>query len=222
MKKAVVVFSGGQDSTTVLFQAIRDLGAEHVVALTFDYGQRHATEVEAAREIARMARVQHVVVNLGALHELAVSAQTRGEVEVSATGGLGGLPSTFTPSRNLVFASLASSLAISIGARILYLGACQTDYSGYPDCRRAFFDALSALIVMGNGLERFEIATPLMWLTKAETVKLAQSLGPTAMEALALTVTCYHGKRPGCGDCPACGLRATGFAEAGVGDPARV
>lgn len=221
--EAVVVLSGGQDSTTVLYQAIRDVGAARLAAITFDYGQRHRTEIEAAREIAEAAGVaEHKVVKLDALNELSVSALTRPDIEVSANGGLGGLPSTFTPSRNLVFLSLASSYAVSIGARRLYTGVCQTDYSGYPDCRREFVDLLEKTIASGNGLEKFEIVTPLMYLTKAETVKLAAELGAASMAALGLSVTCYHGRRPGCGECPACLLRDKGFAEAGYSDPSRV
>lgn len=219
--EAVVVLSGGQDSTTVLYEAIRRHGRDHVAAITFDYGQRHRTEVDAAREIAALARVEHVVADASVLGKLAVSAQTRKEIDVAATGGLGGLPSTFTPSRNLVFGALASSYAIGLGARGLYMGVCQTDYSGYPDCRREFIDRLEEIVMLGNGLEDFTIETPLMFLTKAESVRLAQELGEECMHALALSVTCYHGQRPGCGTCPACVLRAKGFAEAEVEDPAR-
>lgn len=217
-KSAIVVFSGGQDSTTVLCQAIRDHGRENVAAITFDYGQRHASELDAARDIAAMFRIEHRVVEVDALNKLAVSAQTRGDIAVDATGGLGGLPSTFTPSRNTVFIALASAFAISHGARVMYLGVCQTDYSGYPDCRREYIDSMERSIALGNGINHFEIVTPLMNMTKAETVKLAQSL-PGCLRALEYSVTCYHGNRPGCGTCPACVLRAKGFAEAGVEDP---
>lgn len=218
--EAVVVLSGGQDSTTVLFEAIRRHGVEHVAAITYDYGQRHRTEVTAAIEIAALAGVEHVLANAHVLGQLAISAQTRNEIEVAATGGLGGLPTTFTPSRNLVFGALASSYAISRGARMLYMGVCQTDYSGYPDCRREFIDQLERTIALGNGLESFSIVTPLMELTKAQTVLMGFELGGACMQALSLSVTCYHGERPGCGTCPACELRAKGFAEAGVTDPA--
>jgi 7-cyano-7-deazaguanine synthase len=219
MSKAIVVFSGGQDSTTVLFEAIADCGADNLVALTFDYGQRHRSEVRAAREIAALANVRHVVADARVLGELAISAQTSNAIDVAPDGGLNNLPTTFTPSRNLVFCTLASSYAISRGIDLLYLGVCQTDYSGYPDCRRVTIDALETAIRLGNDLPDFHILTPLMRLTKAETVQLAQQLGPKCLTALALSVTCYHGKRPGCGTCPACELRAKGFAEAGIADP---
>lgn len=218
--EAVVVLSGGQDSTTVLFEAIRRHGREHVAAITFAYGQRHQSEVEAAIEIAALACVEHAVVNASAIAQVAKSAQTRNDIEVSATGGLHGLPSTFTPSRNLTFAALASSYAISFGASILYMGVCQTDFSGYPDCRRDFIDSLEKTIALGNGLESFSIRTPLMHMTKEETVHLARELGAACMHALSLSVTCYHGRRPACGTCPSCELRVKGFAQAGILDPA--
>ncbi len=213
MLEAVVVFSGGQDSTTVLFAAIAQHGADKVAALSFDYGQRHRTELDAAREIAKLAGVEHRVLDLSVLNACAISAQTRVEIEVSATGGLGGLPSTFTPNRNMVFISLAASYAISRGAHRLYLGVCQTDFSGYPDCRREFIDAAEHAVRVGNVTGDFAILTPLMHMTKAETVQLSRALGPACEEAVALSVTCYHGKRPGCGSCPACLLRIKGFAE---------
>lgn len=216
--EAIVVFSGGQDSTTVLCKAIKELGADRVAALTFDYGQRHRTEVDAAREIAAALGVEHEVVEIDALRRLAPSAQTRPGIDVAPAGGLGNLPTTFTPSRNLTFIALASAYAIGRGARKLYLGVCQTDYSGYPDCRRVFIDEMEKAVALGNGLEKFEIVTPLMELTKAQTVKLAADLG--AIDILEHTITCYHGQRPGCGKCPACELRAKGFAEAGIADPA--
>lgn len=218
---AVVVLSGGQDSTTVLFDAIKRYGRENVCALTFDYGQRHASEIDAARDVASLARCEHYVIPLAALKEVAVSAQTRRDIDVAPTGGLHGLPSTFTPNRNMTFIALAASFAISRGCHRLVLGVCQTDYSGYPDCRAVFIDAVERAIALGNGLAAFEIQTPLMFMTKAETVDMAAHLGGACMSAIGVSVTCYHGARPGCGECPACVLRAKGFAEAGVIDPAR-
>lgn len=218
--EAVVVLSGGQDSTTVLFEAIRRHGAENVTAITFDYRQRHRAEIEAAFNIAGMAGVHHDVFDLGVLSEVAASAQTRFDIPVNLTGGLNGLPSTFTPGRNTVFIAIAASFALSRGCSRLYLGVCQTDFSGYPDCRREFIDAMERAVALSVGQEKFEILTPLMELTKAESVHLAVSL-PGCMDALRHSVTCYEGKVPGCGVCPACVLRAKGFAEAGVSDPAR-
>lgn len=215
--KAIVVLSGGQDSTTCLFWARERFDLE---AITFAYGQRHGSEIEAAREIAGMVGVPWTLADLSVLNQLSPSALTRSEIEVKADGGLNGLPSTFVPGRNLVFLTLASSYAIARGACHLVTGVCETDYSGYPDCRRQTIDALEMAIALGNGLDRFTIETPLMYLSKAKTVELAASYGDECQRALAKSITCYHGKRPGCGTCPSCGLRARGFAEAGFADPA--
>lgn len=220
-KQAIVVLSGGQDSTTVLFDAIHRYGADRIGAVTFDYGQRHRSEIEAAKEIADLAGVEHDVLPVPALGAAAISALTRPDVEVQASGGLGGLPSTFTPNRNMVFIALAASYAISRGCHRLILGVCQTDFSGYPDCRREFIDLAERAVAVGNGLSAFEIETPLMWLTKAQTVAMMDAFGELAMRALGRSVTCYHGQRPGCGTCPACLLRAKGFEGAGIADPAR-
>lgn len=214
----VVVLSGGQDSTTCLYWAKRHF--EKVYALTFGYGQRHVSEISAAEEIARDAGVPWKLVSLSALAALSPSALTRPAIPVSPAGGHQGLPSTFVPGRNLVFLSLAAAYAISLGSDSVVTGVCETDYSGYPDCRRETLDVLESAIALGNALSKFRILTPLMRLTKADTVRLARDLGPGCERALRKTVTCYHGRRPGCGSCPACVLRARGFAEAGITDPA--
>ncbi|OPZ76583.1 MAG: 7-cyano-7-deazaguanine synthase [Actinobacteria bacterium ADurb.Bin444] len=217
---AVVVLSGGQDSTTCLYHARRR--HPHIHAITFAYGQRHQSELSASRLIARMAGVAtHRVVDLSPYGALVASALTDPKLPVAPEGGMGNLPSTFTPGRNLVFLTIAASWAVSMGAWEVYTGVCQTDYSGYPDCRLETIAALEVAINLGlpegHGI-CFD--TPLMHMTKAEMVKLAASLDG-CMEALAESVTCYHGKVPGCGACPACVLRAKGFAEAGIADPAQ-
>jgi 7-cyano-7-deazaguanine synthase len=223
-EKAVVVLSGGQDSATCLLWALRArengalrAGDYEVKALSFDYGQRHRVELDAAKKLSAVLGVEHEVLELGALNKAAPSALTREQIDVKADGGLGGLPSTFTPGRNLVFLTVAASYAIARGARTLITGVCQTDYSGYPDCRRDTIDALERAINLGNGIEDFSIKTPLMYLTKAETVELAASL--EGLDLMGLTHTCYLGKQPACGKCPACLLRLKGFAEAGFTDP---
>ncbi len=215
MTKAVVVFSGGQDSTTCLAWALRKFG--RVQAITFDYGQRHAAELDAARTIAGKLGVRHRVVDLRGFGQCSESALTRADVEVAAGGGLGGLPSTFTPCRNLVFLTMAAAYAISEGAFDLVTGVCETDYSGYPDCRRRTIDHLQETIALGNDLPGFWIHTPLMFRDKRETVELARDLG--ILPLLADTHTCYFGRRPACGTCPACILRLRGFAAACVPDP---
>ncbi len=216
MSKAVVVFSGGQDSTTCLAWAQQRF--DEVFALSFDYGQRHKqAELEAAHAIAERCGVPHQVADLSAYGALAPSALTKPEINVAADGGLGGLPSTFTPGRNLVFLTVAAAFAIGRGAHDLVTGVCQTDYSGYPDCRRETVDAIELAVQLGTEVNDFTIHTPLMFLTKAESVKLAAELG--ALPLLGMSHTCYHGARPACGKCPACELRLKGFAEAGIPDP---
>lgn len=225
MSKALVVLSGGQDSTTSLFFARQAF--DEVLAISFDYGQRHRAELVAAGEIARLAGAPHRVLEIAALGKLGDSALVDPERELTWQGGRPdaampqGLPSSFVPGRNILFLTLAAAAAVKEGARDLVTGVCQTDYSGYPDCRREFVDALERALTAGlpSSAGPIRIHTPLMFLTKAETVRLARRL-PGCWEALALSVTCYEGRRPGCGVCPACSLRAKGFAEAGYPDPA--
>jgi 7-cyano-7-deazaguanine synthase len=213
--KAVVLLSGGQDSTTCLYWAKAEFA--DVEAVSFHYGQRHAIELGAATQIAADARVSHQIVNLGALNRVAPSALTRDDIQIELAKN--GLPTTFVPCRNLVFLSLAAAFALSRGSNDLVTGVCQTDYSGYPDCRRTTIDAMQLAISLGNEQD-FRIHTPLMYLDKRETVLLARELGDPCWAALSRSVTCYNGQIPGCGKCPACLLRAKGFREAGYTDPA--
>jgi 7-cyano-7-deazaguanine synthase len=224
---AVVVLSGGQDSTTCLYWALARYAK--VTAVTFDYGQRHSPEIQAAVSIATRADVDHHILSLkGVLGSLGDSALVGTKGDIQGSGGIPdyampqGLPTSFVPGRNLLMLSAAASLAVKVGARHLVTGVCQTDYSGYPDCRREFIDALETALdkAMPSSAGPFTIQTPLMEMTKGQTVQLAADL-PGCWDALALTVTCYHGKRPGCGTCPACDLRIKGFAAAGKSDPSR-
>lgn len=214
---ALVVLSGGQDSTTCLYWALHRFG--DVAALTFNYGQRHQVEVAAAADICDMATVEHIIFDMLDFGSLVQSSLTRMAMEVKPVGGPKGLPNTFTPGRNIVFLAVAMSVASSMGWKDIVTGVCQTDYSGYPDCRRAAIDALEGTLRLGMDDDDLRIHTPLMDMTKKETVMLAASI-PGCWDALALTVTCYNGKRPGCGECPACELRAKGFKEAALADPA--
>lgn len=234
MSKAVLMFSGGQDSTTLLYWAM--LNYDEVYPLTFDYGQSHRSEIDAGDEVLKYALFKgappppmsklhdRLLLTVPALHELGGSSLLRkGPIPQrydDKADGLGGLPPSFVPGRNAVFLSLAASYAVQVGAHDVIGGMCQTDYSGYPDCRRVFIDAMETAMnaAMPSSAGHLRFVTPLMHLTKAESVHLAKRLG--AYPALALTVTCYDGKRPGCGKCPACLLRAKGFAEAGMVDPA--
>jgi 7-cyano-7-deazaguanine synthase len=233
MTKAVVLFSGGQDSTTCLYWAKHRLGADvEVHALSVYYGQRHAAELDAAFRIAHMADVaSHVSVDLGTIMTGGESALLAANFndEIKAEGGIvdrempQGLPTSFVPGRNLMLLALAVARAGALGAQHIVTGVCQTDYSGYPDCRENFIRSMQSAIMQAwpTGVREPQIHTPLMDRTKAETVVLASNL-PGCLDALALSVTCYHGKRPGCGTCPACLLRARGFQEAGIADPAEV
>jgi 7-cyano-7-deazaguanine synthase len=206
-KKAVVVFSGGQDSTTCLFWALKTF--DEVATVTFDYGQRHAEEIECAKEIAEQLGVSFRVLDMTLLNQLTESALTREEIAVK-DGENSELPSTFVPGRNQLFLSFAAVYAKQIGARHLVTGVCETDYSGYPDCRDVFIKSLNVTLNLAMD-DQFVIHTPLMWLDKAETWKLADELG--ALDFVReKTLTCYHGIRgDGCGECPACMLRRRGL-----------
>jgi 7-cyano-7-deazaguanine synthase len=214
-RPAVVLLSGGQDSTTCLYWAI-DAGYAPIYALGFDYGQRHRVELEQAAKIAALAGAGWAALPLPTLAAIGDSALI-GEGEVGALDRAG-LPSSFVPGRNLLFLTAAAAYAYKLEAHTLVGGMCETDYSGYPDCRRQTLDALEQAIRLGMEWE-LQIVTPLMRLSKRQTVELARRL-PGCWEALALSHTCYEGQRPGCGKCPACLLRAKGFAEAGLADPA--
>lgn len=216
-RSALVVFSGGQDSTTCLYWAMERFGRDRVVALTFDYGQRHRIELEAAAAVARFADVAHVELPIDTFAALGGNALVDERVAIEApNGATGELPNTFVPGRNLVFLTFAAAYAYQSGIADLVTGVAQTDYSGYPDCREATLEALRRALSLGMECE-FALHTPLMFLSKRETVELAVSLG--ALPALGRSHTCYRGERPPCGQCPACVLRARGFAEAGIADP---
>jgi 7-cyano-7-deazaguanine synthase len=223
---ALVLFSGGQDSATCLAWALERY--ERVETVGFDYGQRHAVEMQArlaVRDGMRAALPQwanrlgedHVVdlTGYGAIAESALTADRAMEMDAR------GLPTTFVPGRNLVFLSVAAALADRQGLDGLVGGMCETDFSGYPDCRRETIDAMEQALSLGLD-QPVRIETPLMALTKAETWDLAERIGgaPLVELILAASHTCYRGDRAhrhawgyGCGDCPACELRARGHAE---------
>jgi len=216
-QQALVVLSGGQDSTTCLYWAIAGFGRDNVQTLTFDYGQRHRLELDCARQVAAFARVPHTVLPINTFAALGGNALTDETVAVTAAlDPQTRLPNTFVPGRNLIFLTFAAACAYPRGIEHLVIGASQTDYSGYPDCRENTFKALEQALRLGMAAD-FTIHAPLMFLSKQETVELAQALG--ALPAMVYTHTCYHGRQPPCGECPACVLRAKGFAEAGLLDP---
>lgn len=211
MNKAVVVFSGGQDSTTCLVQAIKEYDEVH--AITFDYGQRHKAEIEVAQKLTAALGVKnHKVMDVSLLNELAISSLTRDDIAVSHELQENGLPNSFVPGRNILFLTLAGIYAYQIGASTVITGVCETDFSGYPDCRNDFVKAMNSALVQGMD-RQLEIKTPLMWLNKAETWALADQY--KALELVRnQTLTCYNGViGDGCGDCPACSLRKTGLDD---------
>jgi 7-cyano-7-deazaguanine synthase len=215
--KALIVLSGGQDSTTCLYWAIDRYGQENVCSVTFDYGQRHRIELDCAREIASFANIPNEILPIDTFRALGGDALTDPDIEVdSSAGDEEDLPNTFVPGRNLIFLTFAAAFAYQRGITHIVTGVAQTDYSGYPDCREGTMESLQTALRQGMESE-VQIHTPLMHLSKKETVELAQALG--AMPAMAMTHTCYNGARPPCGTCPACLLRAKGFADAGVPDP---
>lgn len=237
-QSALVLFSGGQDSTTCLAWALSHYA--HVETVGFDYGQRHRVEL-AQRRIVREHLAQRFPEwrpRLGADHTLDISVL--GSISESALTQEraielqdDGLPNTFVPGRNLVFLTLAAALAYRRSIRVLVGGMCQTDFSGYPDCRDATIRAQQAALTLGLN-EEILIETPLMWSDKAQIWALAQTLGGPALVDLIVehTHTCYMGEREqrhawgyGCGKCPACELRSAGWrrwqASAGVQAPAR-
>ncbi len=216
-RRALVLLSGGQDSTTCLYWAIDRFGRENVTTLAFDYGQRHRIELECAAGIAKHAGVAYRCLPIDTFSALGGDALTDSDIAVAAdTDAATGLPNTFVPGRNLIFLTYAAALAWQLDIGHLVTGVAQTDYSGYPDCREATIEALQQALQLGMESD-VQIHAPLMHRSKKETVELARDLG--GLDAMALTHTCYNGERPPCGECPACVLRAKGFDEAGIQDP---
>ncbi len=221
-KKAVVLFSGGLDSTTALCWALSK-GYE-CLAVSFNYGQRHSRENAAARAIAARLGVRLYGIKLDfpwfKTSSLVNGRMKLPDIELSRIGRKGEIPSTYVPGRNLVFASAGFSLADAAGAAAVVLGPNVVDYSGYPDCRPAFYRALEKAAAYGTrsgaGGSRIRLLTPLIKLSKAGIARLAVKLGAP----LELTWSCYRGGRKPCGRCDSCKLRARGFADAGLADPA--
>ncbi|MFD1850639.1 7-cyano-7-deazaguanine synthase QueC [Oceanobacillus bengalensis] len=207
--KAIVVFSGGQDSTTCLFWAMQKF--KEVETVTFDYGQKHKLEIECAKEIAEDLGVKHHILDMSLLNQLAPNALTRESIEVDE-GDEGELPNTFVPGRNLLFLSFAGVLAKQVGAKHLVTGVSETDFSGYPDCRDTFIKSLNVTLNLSMD-EVFVIHTPLMYLDKKGVWGLSDELGVLDI-IREKTLTCYNGiKADGCGECPACKLRNHGLEQ---------
>lgn len=212
-QSAIILLSGGQDSTTCLAWAQKKF--DKLYAITFDYGQRHKKELQAAKKIAQLEKIPLKIQKINLFKELTKNALTNHRQKIT-TGNQANLPSTFVPGRNLVFLSIAAIYARQLNIPNLVTGVCQTDYSGYPDCRETFVKSLEKTLSLAMDFQ-FKIYTPLMHLTKAETVKLIKKLGK--LQLLKYSHTCYEGLNPACGKCPACKLRLKGFKEAGIQDP---
>ncbi|WP_216782401.1 7-cyano-7-deazaguanine synthase QueC [Candidatus Profftia tarda] len=208
MSLAVVVFSGGQDSGTCLVHAIEEYNKVHCI--TFDYNQRHHAEIEVARKLAvKLGSSVHKVLDLHLLNQLSISSLTRTNIPLPSSQE-DGIPNTFVPGRNILFLTLASIYAYQVQADAVITGVCETDFSGYPDCRDKFIKSLNKAITIGMARE-ISFKTPLMWLNKAETWALSdhyEKLNIIREE----TLTCYNGiQGDGCGQCAACNLRSRGL-----------
>ena len=208
-QKALVIFSGGQDSTTCLIQAIHTYGRDNVEAVTFQYGQRHAIELERAHWIAEDLGIRQTVLDLSLMQQITHNAlmDDQAAIETAADG----LPNTFVDGRNALFLLYAAIYAKSRNMRHIITGVCETDFSGYPDCRDVFVKSMNVTLNLAMDYA-FQIHTPLMYLTKAQTWALADELG--ALDYIREhTHTCYLGVAGGCGECPSCVLRERGLAE---------
>jgi len=209
-ESAVVLFSGGQDSTTCLFWAKRHF--KKVYALSFLYGQKHQKEVDIARNIAEKADVEFHLMDASFISKLGSNSLTDCSIEMDQEKPADSFPNTFVPGRNLFFLSIAAVFAREKGVRHLVTGVSQTDFSGYPDCRDSFVKSLNVTINLAMD-EQFVIHTPLMWIDKTETWALADELGVFDLVRNE-TLTCYNGiPADGCGHCPACKLRNHGLQE---------
>jgi len=222
--KALVLFSGGQDSTVSLAWALERFA--HVETVGFDYGQKHRVELDVRPNVLRALRNafpnwgaklgEDHMVEIAALGRMSDTALTR---DVAIRFEASGLPNTFVPGRNLLFLTFAAALAYRRDVRRLVLGVCETDYSGYPYCRDDTMKAMQVALNLGMDI-RFVVETPLMWIDKAETWRMTERLGGAALVDIVRreTHSCYHGDRErlnewgyGCGECPACRLRADGY-----------
>jgi 7-cyano-7-deazaguanine synthase len=221
--KAIIIFSGGQDSTTCLFIARELYGTKDIKAITIDYGQRHKCELEASWRICNMFGIEREIISvpqiLKGMSPL-INPDAKVEQYESYNQLPGGLENTFVPARNLLFLTIAANRAYVDGAEIIMTGVSQEDFGGYPDCRIEFI--IQAGSTINEALEPavpIKIRTPLIYKSKKDTVEIAYGLGQDCMTALAYSHTCYNGQYPPCGKCHACLLRQKGFDEFGIEDP---
>lgn len=219
--KAVIVFSGGLDSTTCLALAKSQGYLCH--AITFDYGQRHRVELEAASRIAESMGITHHIIPIPTLNKIGGSALTDHQIDVPSYTGNSDIPVTYVPARNTIFLSFALAFAEVLGAQTIFIGASSIDYSHYPDCRPEYFEAFQTLANLATKVgvenESITIKTPLLHLSKAQTIEIGHTLGVQ----YETTISCYQANSKGeaCGHCDSCMLRKKGFKEAGLPDETR-
>lgn len=208
--KAVVVFSGGQDSTTCLFWAKKRF--KEVIAVSFDYNQKHISELQCAKDICNKYNVEHHILDMSLLNQLAPNSLTRVDINVDKTQKEGELPNSFVDGRNLLFLTFVAVFAKQRNVNHIITGVSQSDFSGYPDCRDVFIKSTNVTLNLAMDYE-FVIHTPLMFIDKCGTWKLAYDLDVLDIVKNE-TLTCYNGEKGnGCGDCPACSLRKNGYLE---------
>ena len=206
--QAVVVFSGGQDSTTCLLWAMKKYSK--VYAVSFDYNQRHILELQCAKEICEKLGVQQTVLDMSLLNQLAPNSLTRNDMKVDEDAPSSGTPNSFVDGRNMVFLTFVAIFAKQKGITDIITGVSQSDFSGYPDCKDVFIKSLNTTLNLAMDYE-FDIITPLMWIDKEETWEMADKLGGFDI-IKDMTLTCYNGiKGDGCGKCPSCKLRRKGL-----------
>ncbi|MBR1599170.1 MAG: 7-cyano-7-deazaguanine synthase QueC [Lachnospiraceae bacterium] len=206
----VVVFSGGQDSTTCLLWALKKY--KEVVAVSFDYGQRHKAELDCAKEITDELNVEWHVMDMSLLNQLAPNSLTRSDIKVQEEAPADDVPNSVVDGRNMLFLTFAAVFAKQRGITDIITGVSQSDFSGYPDCRDVFIKSLNTTLNLAMD-HTFCVETPLMWIDKADTWKLADDLGGLDM-VRHKTLTCYNGiKGEGCGNCPSCKLRKEGYEK---------
>lgn len=212
MRKALVVMSGGQDSTTCLFWAIEKYGRENVSAIGFDYGQRHKKELLCAEDICCDADIPYEIIPTPIINQLSANSLTREDIPVEEEKPEGAPPNSLVEGRNHLFLSYAAIYAKTHGITDLVTGVCETDFSGYPDCRDVFVKSLNVTLNLAIDYN-FVIHTPLMWLDKSQIWELADKLGVMDI-VYNKTLTCYNGEMgEGCGHCPACHLRRRGYEQ---------
>lgn len=208
--KAVVVFSGGQDSTTCLFWALKEY--DEVVAVAYDYGQKHIFELTCAENICKKNNVEFHILDMSLLNQLAPNSLTRKDIDVCKDKPEDALPNSFVDGRNLIFLTFVAVFAKQRNIQHIVTGVSQSDFSGYPDCRDVFIKSTNVTLNLAMDYQ-FVIHTPLMWIDKAQTWKMAYDLG--VLDVIKNeTLTCYNGIiGDGCGDCPSCKLRSKGYLE---------